>query len=53
VAEANPWGARTLEWATSSPPPVHNFPAVPQVLSGPYDYGVPEAKVHAAVPAES
>ena len=53
VAEANPWGARTLEWATSSPPPVHNFPGVPQVLSGPYDYGVPEAGAHAAVPAET
>jgi hypothetical protein len=21
----NPWGASTLEWATSSPPPVYNF----------------------------
>jgi cytochrome c oxidase subunit 1 len=21
----DPWGAQTLEWATSSPPPAHNF----------------------------
>ncbi|HEY0458438.1 MAG TPA: cytochrome c oxidase subunit I [Pyrinomonadaceae bacterium] len=25
VASANPWGADTLEWATSSPPPAYNF----------------------------
>ncbi|KAA8726215.1 MAG: cytochrome o ubiquinol oxidase subunit I [Ewingella americana] len=27
----DPWGARTLEWATSSPPPFYNFAVVPQV----------------------
>lgn len=25
AAPANPWGASTLEWATSSPPPPYNF----------------------------
>jgi hypothetical protein len=25
----NPWGASTLEWATSSPPPVYNFLDLP------------------------
>jgi heme/copper-type cytochrome/quinol oxidase subunit 1 len=25
VAGANPWNGSTLEWAVSSPPPVHNF----------------------------
>ena len=25
----DPWDGRTLEWATSSPPPVHNFDAQP------------------------
>lgn len=27
----DPWNGRTLEWATSSPPPFYNFYAVPQV----------------------
>jgi len=29
----NPWNAWTLEWATSSPPPEHNFNRVPPVRS--------------------
>ena len=29
----NPWDAWTLEWATSSPPPPHNFDLVPPVRS--------------------
>ena len=29
VATDNPWGAGTLEWATSSPPPNSNFPQSP------------------------
>jgi cytochrome c oxidase subunit I len=41
VAEDNPWGARTLEWQTTSPPPLHNFPRPPRVVGHPYDYGVP------------
>ncbi|MBI2774339.1 MAG: cytochrome c oxidase subunit I, partial [Chloroflexi bacterium] len=39
VAEADPWRARTLEWRTSSPPPVENFPVPPVVVAGPYEYG--------------
>src|SRR5581483_10988230 len=31
VASDNPWGADTLEWATSSPPPVYNFLRIPVV----------------------
>ena len=27
----DPWNARTLEWATSSPPPAYNFAVMPQV----------------------
>ncbi len=32
-AGKNPWGAATLEWAISSPPPVYNFSVVPEVRS--------------------
>ena len=39
-APANPWGGSTLEWQTSSPPPLYNFPigqeiVVPEL----YEYG--------------
>jgi cytochrome c oxidase subunit 1 len=40
VAPANPWGARTLEWQTSSPPPLENFEHTPTVNSPPYEYGL-------------
>ena len=40
VATANPWQARTLEWQTTSPPPVENFETPPHVVGHPYDYGV-------------
>ncbi len=30
-APADPWGGATLEWATTSPPPAHNFDAIPTV----------------------
>jgi cytochrome c oxidase subunit 1 len=33
IAGPNPWGAPTLEWATSSPPPVYNFAHLPVVES--------------------
>ncbi len=32
-APDDPWESNTLEWATSSPPPVHNFDALPPIRS--------------------
>jgi cytochrome c oxidase subunit 1 len=37
-APANPWGANTLEWRTSSPPPHDNFATQPEA-DDPYDVG--------------
>ena len=38
-APANPWGAKTLEWMTSSPPPHENFETIPIVREDFYGYG--------------
>ncbi|PIZ68713.1 MAG: cytochrome c oxidase subunit I [Candidatus Marinimicrobia bacterium CG_4_10_14_0_2_um_filter_48_9] len=38
LAGDNPWGALTLEWQTSSPPPPENFLKDPVFTHGPYDY---------------
>jgi cytochrome c oxidase subunit 1 len=51
IAPGNPWRAMTLEWQVSSPPPLFNFDAVPQVVGGPYEYGVPGAR-HAVMAEE-
>jgi cytochrome c oxidase subunit I len=32
-ATADPWQGNSLEWATSSPPPVHNFDSLPPIRS--------------------
>jgi cytochrome c oxidase subunit 1 len=37
-AGANPWGSRSFEWRTASPPPVHNFEEPPLFLLDAYDY---------------
>jgi cytochrome c oxidase subunit 1 len=42
-APENPWQSRGLEWQVSSPPPPDNFTHIPVVLSGPYEYGDPNA----------
>jgi heme/copper-type cytochrome/quinol oxidase subunit 1 len=43
-AGENPWEAWTLEWATSSPPPEHNFRELPPIRSRRplWDYANPE-----------
>lgn len=38
-AAPNPWGGKTLEWQTSSPPPHGNFAVLPVVASDFYTYG--------------
>jgi cytochrome c oxidase subunit 1 len=40
-AERNPWNSNTLEWTTESPPPHGNWPELPTVYRGPYEYSVP------------
>lgn len=42
-AGANPWRALTLEWATTSPPPAHNFIGDPVPFKNPYGYGTKAA----------
>jgi cytochrome c oxidase subunit 1 len=37
-APANPFGATTLEWKTSSPPPTQNFDSIPTVTTEVYDF---------------
>jgi cytochrome c oxidase subunit 1 len=38
----NPWGSRSYEWLTSSPPPPENFHEPPVFERGPYDFHRPE-----------
>jgi cytochrome c oxidase subunit 1 len=40
TAGDNPWGARTLEWMVSSPPPENNYAEIPEVLDRPHLHGV-------------
>jgi cytochrome c oxidase subunit 1 len=46
VAGANPWRALTLEWATTSPPPAHNFVGDPVPFEDPYGYGTEAATAY-------
>jgi cytochrome c oxidase subunit 1 len=43
-APKNPWGAKSLEWETASPPPTENFHRTPVVTHGPYDFATTGGK---------
>jgi cytochrome c oxidase subunit 1 len=45
VAGPNPWGALTMEWETTSPPPTHNFDTDKRLEHGPYDFDTVEVAV--------
>jgi cytochrome c oxidase subunit 1 len=40
-ASNNPWNDNGLEWSTPSPPPHGNFPEVPTVYRGAYEFSSP------------
>ncbi len=50
-AAGNPWGSRSFEWLGPRRPPEHNFPGVPRIDRGPYDYHLTdeEADARAAI----
>jgi cytochrome c oxidase subunit I len=41
-APPNPWGSRSFEWLTASPPSKHNFDETPVIERMPYDYTLSE-----------
>jgi cytochrome c oxidase subunit 1 len=41
-AGPNPWGSRSFEWLTASPPSKHNFDVTPVIERTPYDYTLSE-----------
>jgi cytochrome c oxidase subunit I len=49
-ASNNPWDGLTLEWMTTSPPPVENFDKDPVLATGPYDYGMGDRATDVDVP---
>jgi cytochrome c oxidase subunit 1 len=51
-APSNPWGARTLEWMSASPPPTENFTYSPVVTHHPYDFNVPLKEFHYGIAEE-
>ena len=46
----DPWDGRTLEWATSSPPPVFNFAVLPQVQDAEHYWELKQRAFEQAAP---
>ena len=38
LANANPWGSKSIEWTIPSPPPLENFEEIPVIAEDPYNY---------------
>ena len=62
VFVGDPWDGRSLEWATSAPPPEYNFPVVPSIndrdaFTAAKEFGVgyqePDAYVNIEIPQNS
>ena len=47
-AGSDPWGGQTLEWATTSPPPEHNFDSLPPIRSERPVWDLHQAEAEAA-----
>jgi heme/copper-type cytochrome/quinol oxidase subunit 1 len=50
IAGDNPWGASSLEWSMTSPPPEYNFEIIPVVRSREPLWDVPPESTDAVVP---
>ncbi len=48
LAEADEWGARTLEWTVPTPVPLENFEHLPEIKASPYEYGLTLPKIEGA-----
>lgn len=46
----DPWNGRTLEWSTTSPPPVYNFAAIPPVATRDAYWAIKQQKVTLPTP---
>jgi cytochrome c oxidase subunit 1 len=38
TTDKNPWGGKTLEWETDTPPTLENWEKIPTVTERPYEY---------------
>jgi cytochrome c oxidase subunit 1 len=53
LAEDDPWGGHTLEWAAATPPPHHNFDRLPEIRSDTPVLDLRQAEATAATTPEA